>query len=92
MPFLSDDCFSVATQNREDVATSTTMQRRYGHVVTHVATPKDGTTTGKTSTNKRAEKGTQHIQRNTLKTSPLRVPPSATPLNATSLLFITDTA
>src|SRR5438552_14984082 len=38
--FVNDDCFSVATQHRENVATSATMQRRYGHVVTRVATPK----------------------------------------------------
>src|SRR5205823_85273 len=59
IPFLSDDCFSVATQHRENVATSAIMQRRYGHVVTRVATPKDRTITEKTSTNNRAEKITQ---------------------------------
>ncbi len=76
---LNKSLLHVATQHREDVATSATMQRRYGYVVTHVATPKDGTITGKTSTNNRAKKGTHHIQRNTLKTSPLRFPPSAFP-------------
>jgi len=74
---LSDDYFSVATQHREDVATSTIMQRRYGYVVTRVATPKDSTITEKTSTNNREEKATQRVQRNTLKASPLRFPPSA---------------
>src|SRR5947209_8066618 len=56
------------------VARVSFMQRRYDHVVTHVTTSKDDTITGKTFTNNRAEKGTQHIQRNTLKTSPLCFP------------------
>lgn len=74
---LSNNCFVVATRHWEDVATNTTMQGRYELVVTPVATPKDVTTTGKTSMNNKAEKGTQHISRNTLKTSPVRFPPSA---------------
>jgi hypothetical protein len=74
---LHDDCFSVATQHRENVATSATIQRGYEHVVTRVATPKDGKITEKTSTNNRAEKATHQIQRNTEKHSPLRFPPSA---------------
>jgi len=55
MPLLFEGCFDVATQHRENVETSATMQRRYEHVVT----PKDGMNTGKTSTNNRAGKVTQ---------------------------------
>jgi len=65
------------------------MQRRYGHVVTRVATPKDRTITEKTSTNNRAEKATQHIHRNTLKTNTFRVPPSAPPIDISTTLKLT---
>jgi len=81
---LTDDCFSVATHHRENVATSPTTQRGYGHVVTRVATPKDSKITEKTSTNTRAEKRTQHVLRNTKKTNTLRFPPSA-PSHASGL-------
>ena len=76
IPLLFVGCFGVATQHRENVATSATIQSKERHVVTPVATPKDTTITGKTIMNNRAEKAPQQIHRNTLKTSPLRVPPS----------------
>src|SRR6266702_5493129 len=71
MPLLFEGCFDVATQHRENVETSASMQRRYEHVVTHVATPKDGMNTGKTSTNNRAGKVTpvdteKHIENQSL--------------------------
>src|SRR5712691_13518215 len=74
MTLLSDDCFSVATPHRENVAASAIMQRIYRHGVMPVATPKDGSITGTTSTNYAGEKATQHVQRNTLKSSPFCLP------------------